>query len=79
MDYALMFILSFLVECAGAGYTVAIARNRIILAIVFSALNSVLAWVMVLFIVCNVQLMPAAIIGDVLGTSIMLKISLRRL
>lgn len=74
----IMFLVSFLVECSAAGYTIALTRGRVNLAIILSVLNDVLGWLVVLYVVYNdLGLLPAAIVGNALGTALTMKIARR--
>jgi hypothetical protein len=74
-----MFIVAFLVEVVGAGYTLALARGRDRWAVVLSALSSVLSYGLLIYVVYDFQLFPAAIIGEVAGTTAALKLAKRKM
>ena len=69
-----MFATAFAVELCGTGYTLALARGNDRLAMGLSALCAILGWGLILFIVYEVQLFPAAIVGEVTGTYIALRL-----
>ncbi len=78
MSFLLMFLIALGVELCGAGYTIAIARGKDNWAIVLSALNAVLAWGLLVYIVTDVQTLPAAIAGEVAGTAAALRLAKRK-
>ncbi len=78
MQYAIMFGFAFFMELCGAGYTIAIARGHDNWAIVLSALNAIFGWGLILYVVYDVQLFPAAIVGEVTGTVAAMRLARRR-
>ncbi len=78
MSYLIMFGFAFLMELCGAGYTIAIARGRDNWAIALSALNAIFGWGLILYVVYDVQLFPAAIAGEVAGTMAAMRLAHRR-
>ncbi len=75
ISYLGMFAIAFLVEVCGAGYTIAIARGKDNWAIVLSVMNSILSYGLLVYVVYDMQLFPAAIAGEVIGTTAALKIA----
>ncbi len=78
MSYLVMFAVAFLMELCGAGYTVAIARDKDTWAIVLSALNAIFGWGLMLYVVYDVQLFPAAIAGEIAGTMAAMRLAHQR-
>ena len=78
LAYIGMFLLALTMELCAAGYTIAIARSKDNWAVILSAASAVLGWGILLYVVTDIQTMPAAIAGEVLGTVAALRISKRR-
>ncbi len=78
MSYFAMFAIAFGMELCGAGYTIAIARGHDNWAVLLSALNAVFGWGLMLYVVYDVQLFPAAIAGEVVGTMAAMRLAHRR-
>ena len=74
----IMLAFAFGVELCGAAYTIALARDENRRAIAFSAMNATLGWVLIAFVVWDTELFPLAIIGEIAGTMVALKVSKRK-
>jgi hypothetical protein len=73
-----VFIVSFLVEFAAAAYTITLTRGKVWLAVFFSVANDLLGWLVVLVVIYNdIELLPAAILGNALGTAVTIKFARR--
>lgn len=76
----LLFGVAFLVELCAAGYTRAVAHDRAGWALLFSAANCLLGWLLFAAVVeRDVHLWPIAAAGEILGTAAMMRMGKRRL
>jgi hypothetical protein len=68
-----IFVAAFLLECAGAAYTIMLTDRRAVGAVIFSFIHEALSWLIVLVVVQDFSNAPAAVLGNVLGTVMVLK------
>ena len=75
MDYIAIFIAAFLLELTGAIYTISFVRRKFLRTMALSVINAILSWGLVIFIVFEIRLLPAAVSGVAVGTAIAFLIS----
>ena len=75
MDYFFMFLLAFVSELAVCGYTIAVSRNKILIAALCSASIALVNAGILISIVDNRTLLAPSILGEVSGTIAMLSMA----
>ncbi len=73
----LLFSVAFVSEMCAVGYTLAVARNKQMMAAIFSGAIALLNAGMLLSIVSDHSLLAPSILGEVIGTVVMLRLSNR--
>ncbi len=77
LNGVLLFSVAFFSEMCGVGYTLAISRNKQIMAVIFSGAIALLNAGVPLSIVSDHSLLVPSILGEVTGTMVMLRLSNR--
>jgi hypothetical protein len=79
MEYIVTFIAAAAIECSSVMYHRQLSRDKDSSAIFWSIVNSMLAWAVIIWVVSDTQLFPAAIAGEVLVTTFGTRQTHRRL
>ncbi len=77
LNGVLLFSVAFVSEMCGVGYTLAISRNKQMMAVIFSGAIALLNAGVLLSIVSDHSLLVPSILGEVTGTMAMLRLSNR--
>lgn len=72
MKHFKTFAVALGVEMCGAGYTVAVAKNQMWLAVCLSAIGSLMGYGLFLSVIDNRKMLFAAMVGEVIGTIVVM-------
>ncbi len=78
LNSILLFIIAFVSEMSAVGYTLAVGRNKQLMAAVFSGVIALLNAGVLLSIVSDHTLLAPSILGEIAGTVAMLRLTNRR-
>ena len=78
MEYIAVFLGAFVAELCAAGYTIALTRGKVGVAVFCTALLTLLSTGVLLGIVDNHNLIAPSVTGEVVGTVIAMRIAGKR-
>lgn len=78
MDYLAMFAASFGLEVIGSLYTIYLTRGSIKTTLLMSGLDTYLSYSIWRLVILDDKLIPAAVIGVMVGTAVALCVSRRK-
>jgi hypothetical protein len=74
-EYLIVFVVAFVAECCAAGYTLAVARNNLKVAVLASLAVGMVNWMIVLIVIDNHALMLPSIAGETIGTAVVMRMA----